>query len=1138
MKNNTHHGKTYSNRKYKHSNRRDSSHPRDDLPSHRSHRQRSQNRSHRRRSENRRSSQLKNLDYSRRVFVGGIDVEADRKDIIRYFSKFGRIIDAEIIRFKDTGNSKGYGFIFCKHKETVTKIFGRKHTLFGKVLDVNEAYDKKVVRRRNWGNDGKSRSLYITKVHNHTTQHDLREYFLQFGSVRRAYVFKKESKNGKNQWHGFVEFFSPYSLDSVFKVKSHRVKGAKVLCFRDRTCVKKNQMHEACGRKEQTFVDTEIERIRSRRRQNRDNGEHDDDDDEVYSFYSDEFGDEEEYSAGYSYSREEEYEYDDDVYYSEEEVPEYCMESEDNRTKPRKVIELQRKKRTLIPVVRNDPPVQKKNKKDSVVKEKGNNNQKNNPKTKEKGDKDEYIKKKKHTKGKKKIESVSIKEEITKKKDSQQQKNEKCEVKYLKKKQKKDLKVDPKAKVKTPIVPAVKKSSLKFEKQVEESIWRSKADFTFEFYSSCYKPEKTEKIGEKNFGLNHELNNLRLNKQTVASELWKGLMYPFKSIRNLNFGSKLVRDEAQLLAKLCSTLSDPEFIGNKKFGEDAGRINFITSRIKNSANFLNYELSKVYSMLDYIEEVIYTSGVEIVFPVQETIKEDEEKSNEEKIEGKIEKKVKGKIEKKNNKGKQLKVKNPKIKEKSVKPEVSKEKKQKKSEVTKTKNETKLKTKEVKSKKKITKKKEDHGLLRKKEGISEDSHLPLVYVKKNQSSALQEQETQLKNNKANKFVKKREKTTQRKKDEKKVKKNDDNLKKDNSKIVKPHPQPKVPELKFKVPKQPPSRVVFKYDDEPTLYVKKQPEEKRLKYEKFYERKTNTKNNSLSYREKSLQKTNKVLKSSRSLIPQGKQNDRNSKKDKDSKLDHARKPETSKHNSQEGNEFVNKSLKLVPGKPFFPPQISQPTQDASLPYSRQNEYDEYDSYEEEEYYPENNLTYEEQLELYEKNLNLLGEEEYNEIVSNQRSQLNNNKEIMEDGNFYVEEEYPEAYGNNYNKNPFPERYYEYPQAPLYSSPHPTSQPNLNSLDPKFGNIQNYSNNNNFQQKQQIYGNGGVSNNNQNDYFPDQSKPQEAYTNVMKGQEAPKNPNGTTTKASAGLGIVNQLIPDVIKNKGNKPKEYTVF
>lgn len=179
--------KNYSNRKERHQRRGN----RNDREGGRA--RGSKNRSSRRNNDQKEGERTdyERLDYSRRVFVGSIDDKAENNDLIKYFSKFGKILDAEIIRHKDTGNSKNYGFIFCKHKDTVQKILGRSHKLFGKILDVNEAYDKKAVRKRNWSKDGKSRTLYITKVHNHTNQNDLREYFLQYGSVRRAYVVKK-----------------------------------------------------------------------------------------------------------------------------------------------------------------------------------------------------------------------------------------------------------------------------------------------------------------------------------------------------------------------------------------------------------------------------------------------------------------------------------------------------------------------------------------------------------------------------------------------------------------------------------------------------------------------------------------------------------------------------------------------------------------------------------------------------------------------------------------------------------------------------------------------------------------------------------------------------------------------------------
>ena len=46
-----------------------------------------------------------------KVFVGGLAWETPTEEMRRYFDQFGEILEAVIITDKNTGKSKGYGFV-------------------------------------------------------------------------------------------------------------------------------------------------------------------------------------------------------------------------------------------------------------------------------------------------------------------------------------------------------------------------------------------------------------------------------------------------------------------------------------------------------------------------------------------------------------------------------------------------------------------------------------------------------------------------------------------------------------------------------------------------------------------------------------------------------------------------------------------------------------------------------------------------------------------------------------------------------------------------------------------------------------------------------------------------------------------
>lgn len=46
-----------------------------------------------------------------KIFVGGLAWETQRDTMRRYFEQFGDILEAVVITDKNTGRSKGYGFV-------------------------------------------------------------------------------------------------------------------------------------------------------------------------------------------------------------------------------------------------------------------------------------------------------------------------------------------------------------------------------------------------------------------------------------------------------------------------------------------------------------------------------------------------------------------------------------------------------------------------------------------------------------------------------------------------------------------------------------------------------------------------------------------------------------------------------------------------------------------------------------------------------------------------------------------------------------------------------------------------------------------------------------------------------------------
>jgi len=96
---------------------------------------------------------------SKKMFVGNLSFQTTESDIRTAFEQFGTVESVAIITDRDTGRSKGFGFVEMSEedaKQAIAKLSGSE--LGGRALTVNEA--KPMVKRDFGGGGGGRRDRY------------------------------------------------------------------------------------------------------------------------------------------------------------------------------------------------------------------------------------------------------------------------------------------------------------------------------------------------------------------------------------------------------------------------------------------------------------------------------------------------------------------------------------------------------------------------------------------------------------------------------------------------------------------------------------------------------------------------------------------------------------------------------------------------------------------------------------------------------------------------------------------------------------------------------------------------------------------------------------------------------------------
>jgi RNA recognition motif-containing protein len=81
---------------------------------------------------------------AKKLFVGGLSWGMTDADLRKAFEPYGEITEAKVITDRDTGRSRGFGFVTFSQDEDAKTAISKMHgaSLDGRNITVNEAQEK------------------------------------------------------------------------------------------------------------------------------------------------------------------------------------------------------------------------------------------------------------------------------------------------------------------------------------------------------------------------------------------------------------------------------------------------------------------------------------------------------------------------------------------------------------------------------------------------------------------------------------------------------------------------------------------------------------------------------------------------------------------------------------------------------------------------------------------------------------------------------------------------------------------------------------------------------------------------------------------------------------------------------------
>jgi RNA-binding protein Musashi len=69
-----------------------------------------------------------------KLFIGGISWDTDEERLKEYFSKYGEVVEAVIMRDRATGRARGFGFVVFADLTVAERVIMEKHVIDGRTV--------------------------------------------------------------------------------------------------------------------------------------------------------------------------------------------------------------------------------------------------------------------------------------------------------------------------------------------------------------------------------------------------------------------------------------------------------------------------------------------------------------------------------------------------------------------------------------------------------------------------------------------------------------------------------------------------------------------------------------------------------------------------------------------------------------------------------------------------------------------------------------------------------------------------------------------------------------------------------------------------------------------------------------------
>ncbi|KAJ6979567.1 uncharacterized protein [Populus alba] len=170
-----------------------------------------------------------------KLFIGGISWDTDEERLKEYFSKYGEVVEAVIMRDRATGRARGFGFVVFADLTVAERVIMEKHVIDGRTVEAKKAVprDDQHILSRNFSNihgspgPGRTKKIFVGGLASTVTENEFKKYFEQYGIIIDVVVMYDHNTQ-RPRGFGFITYDSEEAVDRVLHKTFHELNGKMV----------------------------------------------------------------------------------------------------------------------------------------------------------------------------------------------------------------------------------------------------------------------------------------------------------------------------------------------------------------------------------------------------------------------------------------------------------------------------------------------------------------------------------------------------------------------------------------------------------------------------------------------------------------------------------------------------------------------------------------------------------------------------------------------------------------------------------------------------------------------------------------------------------------------------------------------